>query len=82
MMATGAGKSLCFYLVPLATSPNAVGASLKLLQLMTWLSFPKKSYFHKEKMKSTEYINFALIHLPTELSDGSAGTVINSWPNY
>ena len=25
MMATGAGKSLCFYLVPLATSPDAVG---------------------------------------------------------
>ena len=24
-MATGAGKSLCFFLVPLATSPSAVG---------------------------------------------------------
>ena len=32
MMATGAGKSLCFYLVPLATSPNAVGVVISRLK--------------------------------------------------
>ena len=43
-MATGAGKSLCFFLVPLATSPCAVGVVISPLSALMDQQVPPGTY--------------------------------------